>query len=199
MGSYTINKDDIISQVVINDYMEYVTLSNRRRCVYYKKTDKIPKKYQKKEFSFNKENILINTESKEKVIKNIRSAGKPKLKKISGQDIWSGINHNLRSNMALKIKEYFYTNLKSYIKPIDEKLYPIGIDMHFIKPLGVKNWDVDNLALIYRKTLLDTLKMILKVDDSAEFVREIPTKYTPSETDERKLIITIYTLNNDKS
>jgi len=193
---YRIDEKDIIYQVSIGDYIEYVTLSNKRRPVYYKKKDKIPKKYQNDKYHFNKLDELINTETKERVLKNIRSVGKPRYKKISGQDIWVGLNHNLRNNIANKIKKFFYKNLKD-LKPIPIKLFPIGVDIKFIKPQGTNNWDLDNLALIYRKVLLDCLKTIIGADDSIQFIREIPTRYVPSPDESRKLIITIYTINDE--
>lgn len=192
---YRIEEKDIIYQVSIEDYIEYVTLSNKRRPVYYKKTDKIPKKYQNNKHSFNKAGELINIETNEKILKNIRSVGKPRYKKISGQNIWVGLNHNLRNKIAYEIKKFFYKHLKD-LKVIPKQLFPIGVDIKFIKPIGSNNWDLDNLALIYRKVLLDCLKTIIGADDSIEFIREIPTRYSPSPDESQKLIITIYTIND---
>jgi hypothetical protein len=193
---YRIEEKDIIYQVSIDDYIEHVVLSNKRRPVYYKKTDKIPKKYQTNKYHFNKANELICTETNERVLKNIRSVGKPRYKKISGQNIWVGLNHNLRNKIANEIKKFFYKHLKG-LKVIPKSMFPIGVDIKFIKPIGSNNWDLDNLALIYRKVLLDCLKTIIGADDSVEFIREIPTKFSPSPDENRKLIITIYSITDE--
>lgn len=193
---YRIEEKDIIYQVSIDDYIEHVVLSNKRRPVYYKKTDKIPKKYQTNKYHFNKASELICTETNERVLKNIRSVGKPRYKKISGQNIWVGLNHNLRNKIANEIKKFFYKHLKG-LKVIPKSMFPIGVDIKFIKPIGSNNWDLDNLALIYRKVLLDCLKTIIGADDSVEFIREIPTRFSPSPDENRKLIITIYSITDE--
>jgi hypothetical protein len=193
---YRIEEKDIIYQVSIDDYIEHVVLSNKRRPVYYNKTDKIPKKYQNNKYHFDKLGNLIMTETNEKILKNIRSVGKPRYKKISGQNIWVGLNHNLRNKIAYEIKKFFYKHLKD-LKVIPKQLFPLGVDIKFVKPIGNNNWDLDNLALIYRKVLLDCLKTIIGADDSIEFIREIPTRYSPSSDESRKLIITIYTITDE--
>lgn len=67
--------------------------------------------------------------------------------------------------------------------------------MTFVKSIDRNNWDIDNLALIYRKVLLDCLKLVVGADDSSEFIQEIPTRFIPTEDGRRQLIITIYSIN----
>jgi hypothetical protein len=195
MRGYQIDDKSIIYQKVLDNYLEYITLSNKRRPIFYKRGVPIPKKYKKEDYGFNKEGILINKESSEKVIKNVRSAGTPKLKKISGQDIWVGLPFHLRTKIAREVKLYFLNELND-LQKIDPKLFPIGVDMTFVKSIDKNNWDIDNLALIYRKVLLDCLKLIVGADDSSEFIQEIPTRFIPTEDGRRQLIITIYTIND---
>lgn len=78
---YQIDEASIIYRKVLDNYMEYVTLSNKRRPTFYRRGVVIPKKYNNENFVYNKEGILIDKETSTKVIKNVRSAGKPKLKK----------------------------------------------------------------------------------------------------------------------
>lgn len=192
---YQINEDSVLYRVVLDDYMEYVTLSNKRRPAYYKRGMPYPKKFKKEGYSYNKEGILINTESNEKVIKNIRSVGTPKLKKISGQDVWVGLPFHLRTKIAREVKSYFLEKLNG-LTELDSTKFPIGVDINFTKSIGVGNWDLDNLALIYRKVLLDCLKLIIGTDDSIQFIQEIPTRFTQAEDGRRQLIITIYSIND---
>lgn len=191
---YQIDEASIIYRKVLDNYMEYVTLSNKRRPTFYRRGVVIPKKYNNENFVYNKEGILIDKETSTKVIKNVRSAGKPKLKKISGQDIWVGLPFHLRTKIAREVKNYFIEQLDGLTK-IDPKLFPIGVDMTFVKSIDRNNWDIDNLALIYRKVLLDCLKLVVGADDSSEFIQEIPTRFIPTEDGRRQLIITIYSIN----
>ncbi len=193
-GGYKIDEKSIIYHKVLDNYMEYVTLSNKRRPTFYRRGVVIPKKYNNENFVYNKEGILIDKETSTKVIKNVRSAGKPKLKKISGQDIWVGLPFHLRTKIAREVKNYFIEQLDGLTK-IDPKLFPIGVDMTFVKSIDRNNWDIDNLALIYRKVLLDCLKLVVGADDSSEFIQEIPTRFIPTEDGRRQLIITIYSIN----
>lgn len=191
---YQIDEASIIYRKVLDNYMEYVTLSNKRRPTFYRRGVVIPKKYNNENFVYNKEGILIDKETSTKVIKNVRSAGKPKLKKISGQDIWVGLPFHLRTKIAREVKNYFIEQLDGLTK-IDPELFPIGVDMTFVKSIDRNNWDIDNLALIYRKVLLDCLKLVVGADDSSEFIQEIPTRFIPTEDGRRQLIITIYSIN----
>lgn len=187
----------VLSQIVINDYIEYIELSKHRRAVYYKKDDKIPKKYlDKTKYEFIKE-ILVDSETKEKIIKNSRSVGTPKRKKISGQDIWMGMHYALRAKIAKELKIYLKKQFKILgLQPIKSEDYPISIQLDFHKPFGEANWDIDNHALIYRKCILDALKGDYIEDDSVKFVRGIPSFYIPCEKKDQKLVITIYKLPN---
>lgn len=191
-------RNEVLGQIVINDYIEYIELSKCRRPVYYKKSDeKIPKKYlDKTKYEFIK-GILVDSETKEKIIKNSRSVGTPKRKKISGQDIWMGMHYALRAKIAKELKIYLKKKFRELgLQPIKSEDYPISIQLDFYKPFGEANWDIDNHALIYRKCILDALKGDYIEDDSVKYVRGIPSYYIPCEKEEQKLIITIFKLPN---
>lgn len=180
-----INNDDILYHFEINDYIKQVEISKARRAKYR------------------------TLKSGEKKISNPKTAGKPRYFKINGQDLWSGIDHNLRSKVAKEIKKYFYNNYFRDIKEIEE--FPIGIYLGFYGELG--DFDIDNLVVWYRKCIADALagnvefkkqvtngkvryvadkaKFPPKIpDDSVKFIRAIPTEFIESETN--KLIITIF-------
>jgi len=188
--------NSVLTSIVIDDYIEYIQLSKHRRPVYYKKGDKIPKKYLNDKYEFNK-GILVSSDTKEKIIKNSRSVGTPKRKKISGQDIWMGMHYALRSKIAKELKLYLKKQFKKLgLEPIKAEDYPISIQLDFYKPFGEANWDIDNHALIYRKCILDALKGDYIEDDSVKFVRGIPSFYIPCKKEDQKLVITIYKLPN---
>jgi hypothetical protein len=188
-------KNNIIAKVEIPNYKEYITLANSRRAKYYKRKDNIPKKYlDKSKYDFDNKGILFNLENKQKVISNPRSAGTPRLKKISGQDLWSGnINPHLRSKIAKELKDYFRSYFK-VIKPLKSDDYPIGVKIDFYKSIGEGNWDIDNHAIFYRKTIMDSLKGVIE-DDSVKYVRSIPCNYYDCLDKDKKIIVTIFKLN----
>lgn len=117
---------DIIAKFNIADYMDEVVLAKARRTLY--KEDK----------------------DGNKKIANPRTAGKPRTKKINGQSLWVGMNHHLRAKIGKELKKYFYEIFRGtkYIKK-----YPIGIELVFYGPLG--EYDLDNLSILYRKTIQD--------------------------------------------
>jgi hypothetical protein len=185
-------KYEIIYQVEIDDYIEYVTLSKKRRPRYYTKGNNIPKKYlDKKKYNFNTKGVLVDVETGEKIIANPKVANKPRVKKISGQDIWVGINHHLRSKIAREVKKYFENAFKN-LKPLKIEDYPIGVCIDFYKPIGDGDYDLDNLSLIYRKCCHDALKGIIE-DDTVTYLRSMPTNFIPvSNNQRRKMVITIF-------
>ncbi len=185
----------IIYRVEIPDYIEYVILSKERRAKYYKKGDKIPKKYtDRSKYGFSNKGILIDLKTEEKIISNPRSVGTPRRMKIAGQAIWQGIGFHLRSKIARDLKGFFKSHLKE-LKPIPKDKYPIGVAIDFYKPIGEGNWDLDNHALIYRKTLMDSLKGVIE-DDSVQYVRSIPCNYHDCPKEEQRLVVTIFSLKN---
>lgn len=132
---------------------------------------KIPKKYQTSEYSFDKNDILINTTTKEPVIKNSRSAGTEKSVKISGQDFWSGVNCHIRSKISKELKKFFYEIIRS-LPILDDDDYPIGIELDIYDTIE-GNQDIDNLTYIYRKTLHDALA------GNVEFIKDSNGKFHP--------------------
>ncbi len=185
-------KYEILHQVEIDDYIEYVTLSKKRRPKYHRKGSNIPKKYlDTTKYNFDTKGTLVDVKTGEKVIANPKVANKPRLKKISGQDIWVGIDHHLRSKIAKEVKSYFKIAFKN-IKPLQAKDYPIGVSIDFYKPIGEGDYDLDNLVLIYRKCCHDALKGIIE-DDTVAYLRSMPTNFIPiSNNQKRRMIITIF-------
>lgn len=202
-----INK--IIETIQIPGYMNTVLISKKRRAKYYKPGDHIPNKYCNNNYKFI-DDALVNLKTNERVVKNPISAGTPQEKRITGQDIWVGMNPFVRNKISHDLKTYLYGKVR-HVKYIEK--YPIGISIEFHHVIG--DYDLDNLAVFYRKCLHDALcgkvdyrkaddgswyydlmkyPPIIK-DDSVRYIRSIPTDFHEVESeDQRKMVITLFHL-----
>lgn len=201
---------ELIRQVIIPNYIEHVKLSNKRKPIYYKKGDSLPNRYKTKRYAFDVFDFLIDTLNGDtRVIKNSRTAFKPRMIKIAGQDFWSGINPFIRTTIANQMKLFFYEHIRE-MTPIREDEYPIAIEMDFYD--NKTDGDLDNLEYIYRKTLHDALCGNIEfvkneagvfkpnhekfppkiVDDSKTFLRGLITWWHVVPEDEKKIIIKIH-------
>lgn len=196
-ANFGIPKENVIENITIPQYMEEVLLSKARRPKYYVKSDKLPKKLLKliEVGTLVWTNKVLTTVEGTKVVKNNRVAGKPRTHRISGQDLWSGIDHNLRSKVSKELKKYMYSFIKD-IKPIKE--YPIGIAINFYNVPG--NYDLDNLEYWYRKSFQDSLAgnvefmtttVVQKTDSTKTKKLYIPDrkKYPPKILDDSVMFI----------
>jgi len=191
-----IEEGNILYKIEISNYMKYVQLSKQRRAKFFKKGQKIPKKYLHNEdfFNFNSKGILVNVTDDSKVIANPRVAGTPRMKKIRGNDIWSGMDPFLRAKIAKDVKNYFKDIYKkNNLKMLKSTDYPIGVYLEFHDIINEDTQDIDNLSLVYRKCSLDALKSVVIEDDMPNYVQEIPCSFIPIDNENNnKLIITIY-------
>ena len=183
-----------IWKVVIPNYEDKIPISQRRRTKYYKKGDKLPKKYTSKLqtglLEYDKGNYLVD-QSKNRVIANPLAAGTPKYWTVNGQRIYDGsLHYTARSKVARWMHEY----LGEYIDQLPVIEIPSGcyvrVWLDLYKPGDKLNWDCDNLWP-WTKWFLDTLVEKGKIpEDSVEYVRSSgQITYTPS--DDRKLVFNI--------
>ncbi len=163
-----ISKEELLYRIEIPDFKEHVELSKSRRAKYYYKNkgvDKLPKKYQGKEYVFDKSGILIHKLTKEKIISNPKSEGTPKLWKISGNEIFSYSIHYQNRNKATS---WAHQYLRSFIKLIDkivlEKNEYLRLHLEIYDIAGKANWDVDN-KWPWHKWFQDTLVECKKIPD----------------------------------
>lgn len=204
-----------ITEITIPNYATTINLTNKRRKAYYKITDKLPKKYQKNLKNYKIiDGYYVDKNTGERIIKNANSCDKPRMYKISGQDLWSTINPHIRSKISRELKQYFYNQLEPILAPIDDSLYPVGVRLIFYNT--IEGEDLDNHALWYRKVINDVLcghveyekdengkyvpvenkykKML--IDDSKQYIQQIPVEFVPIEKDEeRQLTVQIFSLN----
>lgn len=194
----------------IPDYLTHIKLSEARRAKYFTSTDfqnqKIPKKYLKDGIEFDKKGRALNAKTKELIIKNPKTAGTPKYWKISGQDLWSqNLHHSTRAKMNEQLHNHFAKHVIEQIK-IEQgtKLIALSPDerlqVHFLfRDKLEQSQDIDNLAVIYVKTFLDTLtqnrnqnqvniqKTNLIPDDNLRYINYVG--YGFEESQQRELVI----------
>lgn len=181
---------ELILEIEIPHFITKVMLSKQRRATYYKKKDKnIPKKHLGKKF--NKQGFMIDTFGN-RIIKNSRSVGTPRYKKINGQEFYKGADsHHIRAKVVNELKKFYSETLKN-VKPITQ--FPIQIEWEHHELIGVGNWDLDNLW-IYNKCFQDALidNNVIPEDNVMFITKAAAPEIFPVETEEeRKIIFKVY-------
>lgn len=175
--------------IEIPNYLTHVQLTKGRRPKYYNKNGHIPKKYQKYK-DFDVKGRLLGQDGKP-LIANPASVNKPRIKKINGQELYSGnMPPHLRSKIVNCIKEQFQGVVRK-CNPLSE--FPIAItgELHTIP--GAMNWDLDN-QWIYHKCFQDALVAAEIIpDDNIFYITQAPAfSYHPVERlEDRKLVYRI--------
>lgn len=204
--------------IEIPDYITHIKLSESRRAKYYTITeeDRIPKKYKKLGISYDKKGIALDSEG-EKIVKNTRVAGTPKLWKINSQDLYSGnLHHHSRAKIMVELHKYFVDVVtKNLLKSLKankielEEGQKLAFYYIFEGSLKKNTGDLENKSYLYNKTFLDTIttneltltkeknryKMGIIPDDSLGYVYNINFNFI--EKEEEKLIINIYICDKD--
>ncbi len=200
----------------ITNYPKEIKLSDKRKAVYYKITDKIPKKYlDKKRYDF-VNNILTNKDTGEKVIKNSKTSGKPRFITINAQKIYVGVHHSVRSKIVNKIHEMFNEAFKrDFPSTIDTSNGKIYIHLKFYDIISNNLPDLDNLANLFVKCGIDCLttsnnpnqeqggyshKLGIIPDDKVKFIPYISYEFKEvTKEEDRKLEFTLYKVDNSFS
>lgn len=155
-------KDTVKILTKYQDLPSRILLSKKRKPIYYKKGDFIPKKY--KEYQFDDKGRLIDKNGN-LVVKNIRSLNKERYHNINFQQLWSGnLHHSIRNKIKQELTKFFETNLPP---PISK--FPIKI---IFKSRSPSKADVDNNSFIYIKSFFDTLvKNKIIPNDTKEYIK----------------------------
>ena len=170
--------------IEVPEYITHVELSKTRKARYYRKGQKLPKKYSK----FKKYDLKgrLLGESGVPIVANAGVVNKPRELKINGQSLYSGnMNPMVRSKVVSMIKNFFEPFTK--VAPVS---FPVRIEADLYCPIASKNWDLDN-QWIYHKCFLDSLvKNGVLPDDNIMFVTQAPGfRYFPVDhKEERKLV-----------
>lgn len=174
-----------------------IQLSKSRRATYYiKDKGKLPKKYSdSSRYQFGEKDRLYDMETGKLVVKNIRSVGTPRYKKLNGQDIYNGnISRQARATLVKSVQEKFKPILDPIVLPDDPEEYPLTLELIFkMHDKGRRNIDNDN-KWIWRKCIQDTLSVMGKWKDDNNYIisrNEEETILIP-EDESQKLIINFY-------
>ena len=193
----------------IRDYPTEIKLSEKRKATYYKIGEAPPKKYGGVFFP-DKDGHLLDDRG-EKILKNTKTAGKPRMMSINLQRLYVGCHHSVRSKIVNEMHEMLS---KEFKKQFPEKIeIPEGckiiIHLHFYDIYNSKIPDLDNLAGLFLKTGIDCLttannpnqikageanhKLGIIPDDKIEFIPGIVSEFTNVEKQEdRKLDFDLY-------
>jgi len=167
-------------------------MSNSRRPKYYTTKDKIPKKYHG--YEFDHKGRLVTPDGTP-IMRNARTVNTPRVKKINGQEFYSGIT---RPIIRVKIVNGIKDSFRPYLKEMPKiKSFPIKIHCEFHDIPGRADWDLDN-KWIYCKVFQDLLVQEGKLpDDNIKFVSQAAAmEYYPVENEEdRKLVFHIMSDN----
>lgn len=183
-------------QVELPDFTEYVNIAKKRRPKpYVKGKCRVPKKYSTEDYDWNAKGYLIRKLDGTVLVANSKTAGKPRNKKVNGQDIYNGhVTRQARATLVKAIHNYFHPYL-SIITPIKEvERFPLTIKLIFyVKDQGKNNIDNDN-KWIWLKCVRDTLTETGVISDDNPYIIDEDTLKTVliPEEEEQKLIIEIY-------
>lgn len=175
--------------IEIPNYLTHVQLTKGRRPKYYNKNGAIPKKYQKFK-NYDSKGRLLGLDNKP-IIANPASVNKPRIKKINGQELYSGnMPPHLRSKIVNCIKEQFNEIVRKCNRISD---FPIAIEAELHTIPGAMNWDLDN-QWIYHKCFQDALVAEgIIPDDNIFYITQAPAfSYHPVDRlEDRKLVYRI--------
>lgn len=184
-------------QIVIPEFKTHVVMSPNRRAEYHKKGETLSKRMKSGmdagHYHYDKKGFLVNTKTGDRVLKNPRAAGTPKLWKINGQQFTTGMHHRARSHIFKQMKRYLAPFVNKQCPVIDTS-EPIAIWMEYFYPLGEANWDLDNVSWPWFKWMNDTLKQEGKYsDDNVTIIQDTNRAIyrEVSTIEERKLIFHI--------
>lgn len=197
-------KDKELFRVTIDNFTEYIQKTQKVRPVpYIKGKCRLPKKYESDdEYEWRKikywgKNIEARFEknSTEFLISNSKSASKPRLVKVNGQEVYNQTGGSFnRSFMRNVLHEFFKDYLKD-IKPIDNiEVYPLSIWIKFyIHDMGKRNIDNDN-KWPWRKFFQDSLTEAgIIPDDNINVINDNrETTYLIPDDQEQKMEIIVY-------
>lgn len=191
-------------RLTVPGYITRVQTSAARQPKYFKRTSKLPKKYQDAtRYQFGVDGLLFDLTTNQRVIANLASVGTPGSKPINGQHFYKGFATPFdRIKVVTGIKDF----LRPFVQTLPVLSGPLRLDVELHQDPGVANWDLDNLW-IYNKCFQDLLteseypvgtgkkQFLMRVlpriqDDSIRFITKAPgIEFTPvSDEKDRKLV-----------
>lgn len=217
---------ELIAEVTIKEYIRNVVTSNARKETYYKRGEKIPKKWTGSQFIFikpknRKYEVLCDVsegmDNIKPIVKNPRVAGQPKYKMINMQDLHTLTMQDYeRSKIIRAIKAQMIPEV-SKLEPIN--IYPLIIECDIYDTVtdsfipSDQDWDIDNRVGFYNKVFQDVLcgcpyrdedtglmvhsSKIIIVDDNRKYITGSPGGlFVPIENTENRKLV--YRIYHDK-
>lgn len=183
----------VLARIETLCFPTHIVISKKRRIVYYKKKDDVPKKY--KNSLADKNGFLLDKEGN-RIVKNKRTAGTPKIEKMSGNSLLTGYSTpHMRTRISNELKDYFRPFVKKAIREFGLiKKFPIRIEWEVYTTVDNPVWDLSNLFFYY-KYFEDTLHREGMIpDDNIKYVTHSPgPKLIPvDDWEKRKFIFTIH-------
>lgn len=177
-------------------FSENILISKERRAIpYIKDKSRIPKKYMNDKYIWDSKGHLTHKETGVKVVKNSRTAGKPRYQRVNGQDIYNGNTFRQgRARLAKLIHEKFTPYLREIEPLLDIKNYPLGLYLNFyVHDKAKENIDNDN-KWIWEKCIQDTLTQLGIIPDDNPYIiwENIKRTILISFEKEEKIVIEIY-------
>lgn len=185
--------------ITLKNYIRKVKLSEKRRALYYEKggKKKPPKYAVEPNYIWRKLNgkeRLFSVKKDEFVIRNSRTAGKPRYKNINSQYLYdSSVNQHVRAKMMDGIKDFFrptIIEMRDLMKETGIRLkYPLILDGEICDDFidegnTTGRWDVENRQGMYVKAIMDLLiEEGVIIDDDRQYVtKPLSFIFTPSDT-----------------
>lgn len=202
--------------IIFKLYPEEMKLSEKKREIWIHQSEgpNIPKGIAKEintkgaagNYYFDHQGWVIDRRTEEKVVRNIRTAGKPNMQKISGQSIWSGeVSRFARNKLKIFLTEYF---TPAIVRHWPEKIFTTAdksfhFEFIFYFPLQLRNMtaqDIDNHSYPYTKAFMDTLvNLSIIKDDSPAYYRGFYCRYVDIPTEEdRRLEVKLHFCENNQ-
>lgn len=192
----------------IDNYPIEVKVSDKRREKYWKHGEAVPKKYISITTIDNK-GFLLDTNG-ERLVKNIKTAGTPRMLAINFQKLYVGVHHSVRAKIIEElhtvINAAFAVQLPTTIDTKDKKIL---IHLHFYNTITRHTPDLDNMSSLFVKCGIDCLttannpnqtkgsgyshKLGIIPDDTTRFIPYVIVEFTEIKEDEtRKLDFNLY-------
>lgn len=202
-------KDNLIFKLEINNFSEYIKKANSVRPIpYIKDRSRLPIKYSDEElFEWRKIKYRgkyiearfdrNEADNKKFLISNSKSAGKPRLVKVNGQDIYNQSGSSFGRSFTRNILHDFFKEYikENNLKPIDDiDKYPLYIWMKFyLHDMGRRNIDNDN-KWVWEKFFQDSLTEAgIIPDDNNQYINDNrKTTYFIPEGEPQKLVIGVF-------
>jgi len=194
---------EVLLSINIDNFSEYIKKANKAREVpYIKGKCRLPKMYDNEDYEWRKikywgkhVEVIYRKSDGIMIIANKKTANKPRLVKVNGQDIYNGVSNSFSRNFLRNFLHDYYKPYLADVKPFEDlDKFPLIVELLFyIHDQGKGNIDNDN-KWVWAKGFRDTLtEMGIIPDDNCYIISrdESETILIPDDQ-EQKLIINIY-------